>query len=58
MTATQKRPRGRPAKNRMPDPIQASAEDIARVLLRTPPKKRDEWDYLKPQRRKNGHFGM
>ena len=37
-------------KNLIPDPIPASAEDIARVLLRTPPKKRDEWEYLSKYR--------
>ena len=47
MTSDSKRPRGRPVKNKMPDPIPASAEDIARILLRTPPRKRAEWDYFK-----------
>ena len=42
-----KRPRGRPVKNKMPEPIPDTPENIARALLTTPPKKEDEWDYLK-----------
>ena len=40
-------PRGRPVKNTMPEPIPDTPENIARALLTTPPKKEDEWDYLK-----------
>ena len=40
-------PRGRPIKNTMPEPIPDTPENIARALLTTPPKKEDEWDYLK-----------
>ena len=42
-----KKPRGRPVKNAMPEPIPDTPENIARALLTTPPKKEDEWDYLK-----------
>ena len=42
-----KRPRGRPVKNTMPELIPDTPENIARALLTTPPKKEDEWDYLK-----------
>ena len=41
------KPRGRPIKNTMPEPIPDTPENIARALLTTPPKKEDEWDYLK-----------
>ena len=41
------KPRGRPVKNTMPDPIPDTQENIARALLTTPPKGEDEWDYLK-----------
>ena len=41
------KPRGRPVKNTMPEPIPDTPENIARALLTTPPKKEDEWDYLK-----------
>ena len=37
------KPRGRPVEKPMPD----TPENIARALLTTPPKKEDEWDYLK-----------
>ena len=42
--------RGRPIKNTMPEPIPDTPENIARALLTTPPKKEDEWDYLKDRR--------
>ena len=38
-------PRGRPVKNIMPEPIPDTAENIARAIMRGPPKK--EWDYMK-----------
>ena len=40
-----KRPRGRPVKNTMPEPIPDTAENISRAIMRGPPKK--EWDYMK-----------
>ena len=40
--------RGRPAR-KMPELIPDTPENIMRALLNTPPKKRDEWDYLKPE---------
>ena len=42
-----KRTRGRPVEKPMPEPIPDTPENIARALLTTPPKKKDEWDYLK-----------
>ena len=49
MSDDEKKPavRGRPVTNTMPEPIPDTPENIARALLTTPPKKRDEWDYLK-----------
>ena len=38
---------GRPVEKLMPEPIPDTPENIARALLTTPPKKEDEWDYLK-----------
>ena len=38
-------PRGRPVKNMMPEPIPDTAENIARAIMRGPPKK--EWNYMK-----------
>ena len=38
-------PRGRPVKNIMPEPIPDTAENIARAIMRGPPKK--EWNYIK-----------
>ncbi len=39
------RPRGRPVKNKMPEPIPDTPENVARAIMRGPPRK--EWDYLK-----------
>ena len=44
---TPKRQRGRPVELEMPELIPDTAENIARALLNTPPKKEGEWDYLK-----------
>ena len=41
------KPRGRPIKNTMPEPIPDTPEDVARALLTTPPKSEKDWDYLK-----------
>ena len=38
---------GRPRKYQMPEPIDDSAENIARAVLATRPKKREEWDHLR-----------
>ena len=46
--AETKRPRGRPPKP-MPEPIPDTPENVLKALLRTPPKKRDEWKYQKDQ---------
>ena len=40
--------RGRPVKNTMPEPIPDTPENIARTIMRGPPKK--EWNYLKAAR--------
>ena len=44
---TPKRQRGRPVEMEMPELIPDTAENIAQAILSTPPKKEDEWDYLK-----------
>lgn len=51
MTKTsEKKPRGRPVKKHMPEPIDAEPEDIARVIMQAPPK--DDWRYLKSDKPK------
>ena len=42
-----KKPRGRPVKLTMPEPIDDTPENVARIILNTPPKKRDEWEFIK-----------
>ena len=42
-----KKPLGRPVKLTMPEPIADTPENVAKAILNTPPKKRDEWEYMK-----------
>ena len=42
-----KRKRGRPVKYTMPEPIPDTAENIAKAILFTPPKKPHEWKFMK-----------
>ena len=37
--------RGRPVTNKMPEPIPDTPVNVARAIMKKPPKK--EWDYLK-----------
>lgn len=41
-----RRKRGRPQERQWPEPIPDTPENIARAVLSTPPKKRDEWRHL------------
>ena len=45
---SQKRPRGRPVENEMPEPIPDTPENIAKACMQGPPKK--DWDYLKKKK--------
>ena len=47
MTDNPKRQRGRPVEKPLPDPIPDTPENIMRAILNTPPKKDEDWDYLK-----------
>lgn len=40
-------PRGRPVEHPMPEPIPDTPENIMRAIVNTPPKKREDWRYLK-----------
>ena len=44
--------RGRPVKYPMPEAIPDTLENVMRAIVNTPPKKRDEWKYLKKYPRK------
>ncbi len=50
-TKRDKRVRGRPVEKEWPDQIPDSPENIARAILNTPPKKDDEWEYMKRERK-------
>ena len=43
----EKRKRGRPVKYEMPEQIPDTPENVLRAVLNTPPKKEDEWEYVK-----------
>ena len=49
-TTPSPRPMGRPPKP-LPDLIPDTPENIMRALVSTPPKKDEEWDYLKPPKK-------
>ena len=49
---TKKRKPGRPPKP-LPEPIPDTPENVARALLTTPPKRDDEWKYLRPAKPKD-----
>ena len=42
-----KRKRGRSVKYTMPEPIPDTAENIAKAILFTPPKKPHEWKFMR-----------
>ena len=49
MAKEEKRKRGRPVKNEMPDPIPDTPENIALACMQGPPKK--EWRYLEDKKK-------
>ena len=53
--ASKKRSRGRPVEKPMPEPIPDTAENIARAIMRGPPKK--EWDYMKAVKARDSKDG-
>ena len=48
------KPRGRPVKYPLPDPIPDTPENIAKAILATPPKKRQEWQHDQKREAKSG----
>ena len=47
-----KKVRGRPPVNEWPEQIPDTPENVARAILTTPPKKDDEWEYMKRHKKK------
>ncbi len=47
-TAITERKRGRPVEKPEPDPIPNSLENVLRALVTAPPRREDEWGYLRP----------
>ena len=45
-----KKPRGRPVTRTMAESIPDTPPNILKAILLTPPKKNQEWDYLKQQK--------
>lgn len=50
---SQPKRKGRPVEKPLAEPIPDTPQNIARAVLGTPPKKRDEWSYLKKGRQLN-----
>ena len=48
-----KKDSGRRPPRRLPKPTEVDPEDVAFALLNTPPKREDEWRYLKEGKRKS-----
>lgn len=38
---------------KMPDPVPCTPEELAKMVLNTPPKKKGDWDYLKKNQKKD-----
>ena len=49
--------KGRRAKSAMPEQIPDTPENVARALLSAPPKKREEWSYLRKSGPADGKDG-
>ena len=47
MTETANKPVGRPVEHPLPEPVPDTPKNIMRAVLATPPKRDDEWRYLK-----------
>ncbi len=48
----QKRPRGRPPKHLMPEPIPDTPENIMKAFIKTPPRKREDWKFVQEREEK------
>lgn len=47
MGGKRRRPRGRPVEYSMPEPIPDTPENIMKAILRTPPRKRENWRFVR-----------
>ena len=47
MAKSASKPRGRPVEYEMPEQIPDTPENLAKVILNTPPKKEEDWEYMK-----------
>ena len=46
MAGRKRKAKGRPVKYTMPEQIDDTPENVARALMRTPPRKPDEWKFM------------
>ncbi|MDE2655630.1 MAG: hypothetical protein OXI71_17685 [Gemmatimonadota bacterium] len=53
-TDREKARQSRPAMYPLPDPIPDTPENIARAILSTPPKKRDDWQHVQEREANSG----
>jgi len=51
MAKKSSRPRGRPVEYEMPEQIPDTPDNLARIILTNPPKKEEDWKYLKNSKR-------
>ena len=51
MAVKSRNPRGRPVEHEMPDRIPDTPDNLARIIVTTPPKKEGDWEYLKKSKR-------
>ena len=51
MAKNSRNPRGRPVEHPMPEQIPDTPDNLARIILNTPPKKESEWEYSKKRQR-------
>ena len=47
-----KKPRGRPVKHPMPEPIPDAPENIMKAFIGTPPRKREDWKFVQEREEK------
>ena len=48
-----KRPRGRPVKHSLPEPIPDTPENIMKAFVDTPPRKREDWKFVQKREDKD-----
>ena len=53
MTDDTKKKRGRPVQHELPEPIPDTPKNIMRALLKTAPRKDDEWKFMRERQERS-----